>query len=56
LTEHAIEATHPNVTDNFEAEQRVGFPDGMKDTTGKFREHFESEASPSKPHADKNRH
>ena len=56
MAEGSVQATHPVVAYNFEAEERLAFADSMQNMTGKSPEGSEADPPPRKPHADHNRH
>ncbi|ULA59188.1 MAG: hypothetical protein LZF60_90065 [Nitrospira sp.] len=56
MTKGSIQATHPVIAHNFEAEKRLAFPDELKDTIGELPERREAQFSPRQPHTDYDRH
>jgi hypothetical protein len=56
LTKGPIQATHPMIAHDFEAEQRVGFAYRSEDPAGKRSQGTETQLSPRQPHADRYRH
>jgi hypothetical protein len=56
MTKASIQAAHPVVAYDFEAEQRLAFTDGLEDTIGEAPERREAQRPPRKPHADHDRH
>ncbi|HNG53131.1 MAG TPA: hypothetical protein PLR85_07140 [Nitrospira sp.] len=52
----SIQATHPVVAHNFEAEEGLAFTDGLENTIGELPESREAQLSPRQPHADHDRH
>jgi len=42
MAKGSIQATHPGIAHNFEAEQRVAFTDGLENTIGESSERREA--------------
>lgn len=56
MAKGSIQATHPAVAYDFEAEERLTFTDGLEDTIGKLAERRQAQLPPRHPHADHDRH
>ena len=56
MAKGSIQATHPVVAHNFEAEKRLAFTDGLENTIGEVPEGHKAQLLPCQPHADHNRH